>query len=310
MPAANKVIAVVASHLDADFRQACQLARQIGCAAVQLDAASAALDVTALSGSGRREVRQILSSHALQLASLRIDLGRQGLGPGADVDAVLHQMRQVMEAASGLGTAIVCVEVGPLPPALKSSAPAPPPIPPELAGLILIPPMAKPAPSVTNLHEIPRQVDPTFTASVDGALAELGGLADRIGVTLAIRSELSDFAAIERALRTAACPWFGVDLDPVSLFSDVWTMPETLNRLAGTIRHVRVRDGLRGTQGRVKPTAIGSGDVNWRQLLALLDEARFAAPLAIDCGESPDRVSAATAAVAYLRRVVGQDIAR
>lgn len=305
MPAARKPISVIASHLDADFRQSCQLARQIGCDALQLDAASTMLDVCSLSGSGRREIRQILASQALMLASLRVDLGRQGLGPGADIDALLHRMRKVMEAATGLGTAIVCVEIGPLPPSPKSADAAPPPISPDQAGLILIPSLAKPAPSATNLREIPRQVDPTFIASVDGALAELGTLADRIGVTLAFRSELSDFAAIERALHTAACPWFGVDLDPVSLLSDVWTMPETLDHLAGNIRHIRVRDGLRGTQGRVKPTPIGHGDVNWRQLLSLLDEASFPGPLAIDCSEFPDRISTAKAAIVFLRGMVG-----
>src|SRR5947208_2317375 len=62
----------------------------------------------------------------------------------------------------------------------------------EQAGLILLPTFAAaPAPEVTAMPETPASVDPVFVAQVDGALADLGRRADRYGVTVALRSELS-----------------------------------------------------------------------------------------------------------------------
>ena len=50
--------------------------------------------------------------------------------------------------------------------------------------------------------------------------------ADRHGVVVAFRSELAGFAAIDRAMKSAACPWFGVDLDPVAMLIDEWSEDE------------------------------------------------------------------------------------
>src|SRR4051812_7832519 len=108
-------LGAVASTFSPDPRVAPQLSRRAGFQGLQFDARSGSLDVAELSGTGRREFRHMLSSRDQQLIGFRLDLGSKGFGPGADVDRELSRLTRVMEAAAGLGSPLVCVDVGPLP---------------------------------------------------------------------------------------------------------------------------------------------------------------------------------------------------
>src|SRR5581483_1802340 len=157
---------------------------------------------------------------------------------GADVDRLLSQFDRVLQSATALAAPLVCVEAGPMPEPPPESKPKPK-VTQEQAGLILIPTLAAaPAPEVVHAP-LPPKIDPVFVAQVDGAMAELGRLADRYSVALAFRSDLASFAALERALTAARCPWFGVDLDPVSILRDAWETDEVFSRLGPLVQHVR-----------------------------------------------------------------------
>src|SRR3712207_6273707 len=103
---------VVAAALTDDVRESGRAARVAGFDGVLFEAVSPALDVPALSATGRREFRRTLSSQDRALVGLRADLGKRGLAPGADVDQVLARMDRVMEAAKGLAAPLVCVDLG------------------------------------------------------------------------------------------------------------------------------------------------------------------------------------------------------
>src|SRR5579872_2573079 len=106
-------LGVVSAALSLDPRQAARLSREMGFGGLQFDAVSGGVDLIALSGSGRREFRHILSSQDQQLIGLRVDAGPKGLGPGADVDRAIARLDRTMEAAAGLGSPLVCVDLGP-----------------------------------------------------------------------------------------------------------------------------------------------------------------------------------------------------
>jgi sugar phosphate isomerase/epimerase len=301
----RRSLAVVAAAMDDDLRAAVQIARDLRFGAIQLDARLGDLDLTRLSQSGRCELRGVLRSSELDLVSLRLDLGAKGLGPGADIDAALDRTEELLTTAAGLQCSLVCVSLGPLPPPPRMEK-LPTRISPQQAGAILIdiPLIAKPAPPATNLHDIPATLDPTFAAMVDGALAELGRRADRHGVTLALRTELAGFAALDRALRSAACPWFGIDLDPVAMLGDDWSTDEIFSNIGGMIRHVRARDAVLGADRRVKPMAIGRGSVDWPRLLGDLQAAGYHGWITVDPTDLPNRRAAATAGLATIRNII------
>ena len=303
MPDQDLKLGVVAAALSADVRLAPLLARKAGFGGLQVDAQAPSLDLTELSDTGRREFRRLLEAQAQQLVGLRHDVGNRGIGPGADVDRELSRLRRVMEAAKGLGAPLVCVDIGPLPAPAVTETPKPT-VTPAMAGLILLPDGNAPEtrPNAAT-RPAPPPPDPAVVSQVDAALVELGRLADRVGVVLALRSELSALAALERALRAADCPWFGADLDPAAVLGDEWDLDETFSRLGPHVRHVRGRDALRGAERRTKPAPIGRGDTDWPKLLANLRDADYQGWVSVDPTDLNDRAGSAAGAAAFLRSI-------
>lgn len=291
-------IAIAADALGDDPRQTPRAARGMGFEGMLFDAQSPGVNLTGLSGSGRREFLQLLRSQDQQLVGLRADVGNKGFGPGADVQRGIERLDRLMEAARGLAASLVCVELGPLPEPARQQKPKPK-VTAEQAGLILIPSLD--APEKPEPEPAARPVDAAFVARVDEALAEVGRRADRYSVMVAFRSSLASFAALERAVRRAACPWFGIDFDPALALADEWAVDEIFSRLGDLIRHVRGRDAVGGAGGRTRPAIIGQGDVKWDELLASLDAAGYSGWITVDAVDLPNRFAAAEQGLAVLR---------
>jgi sugar phosphate isomerase/epimerase len=292
-------LAVVAQALSTDPRQAARAARLMGAEGLQFDGVSSGLDLTHLTASGRREFRHVLSSQDQVIASLRGDAGTRGFSVGADVDQAIYRISKLMEAAAGLGTALVCVDLGPLP-AAPNLAPPKPKVDPAMAGLILLPQSASAPPTAPEPPTPPP--DPAFLSQVNAALDELGRRADRYSCVAAFRSELASLASLKQAVTSVNCPWFGIDLDPVSVARDRWDLDETFSQLGPLIRHVRGRDAIVGAENRTKPAAIGGGNVKWDELLDNLDESNYRGWITVDPLELNDRAVGADAGIHYLKR--------
>ena len=293
-------LAVVAAALSTDARQAPRVARTLGFDGLLFDAYGATLSLPDLSQSGRREFRHVLAAESRALVGLRADLGPKGLTVGVDVDRILSLLTKAMEAAAGLQASLLCVDLGPLP--VPPAEPKPVKrATQDMAGLILLPNPVEEAPPAPAAPATMSAADQALSTQVDAVLIEVGTRADRFGVTVAFRSDLSPLAALERALRAAACPWFGVELDPVAMLRDEWPVDEVFSRLGPQIRHVRGRDANRGAGGRTSPAVIGAGSVQWDEVLSNLDGAGFHGWITIDPMELPDRVGAAAAGLKVLR---------
>ena len=257
------------------------------------------MNLTELSESGKRDFRHLLAAQNVQLAALAVEIGAKGIGRGADVDRVIARIDTAMDTAVGLGTRLLRVDLGPLP-APPAQAKPHKTVTPDEAGLILLPPPSMGAVAGAAPAE-PISQQAVDTSQEDAALEEIGDRADRYGITIAFRSDLASFAALERALKSASCPWFGVDLDPVAILRDSWPMDEVFSRLGNLIRHILGRDALRGADRRTRPTPVGRGSVNWGELLANLQAAGYQGWLTIDSLELENRAAAAQAALEYLR---------
>jgi sugar phosphate isomerase/epimerase len=295
-------IGVVAPALSNDPREAVRLSRQLGFNGLQFDGRSSSVDLTQLSGSGRREFRRMLAGLDQQLIGLRADAGKSGFGPSADVDRAISAIDSIMEAATGLGAPLVCVDIGPLPAAPRTKT-AKPKVTPGMAGLILLP---EPTDSEPEPIEASPPPDRAFVGQVTAAMDALGRGADRYSVRLAFRSELASFASLKQAVLSVNCPWFGIDLDPLAMLRDDWNMDEIFTQLGPLIRHVRGRDALIGSEHRTKPADIGQGNVNWQALLANLDQAGYRGWITTDPIDLPERTAAAASGRAYLWHLLGR----
>ena len=287
-------LAVTALALSDDVRQTPRMTRTMGFAGIQFDAFGRGLDIPALSLSGRRDFQKMLSTQDRQLAGLRMDGGPKGLGIGADIDLLLSRAEKAMEAAAGLGSPLLCLEVGLLPEPQRV-APSQPPVSKAQAGLILLPETA-PAP----VEPPTPPPDPALVSQVDDALREIGRRADRYNVIVALRSDLSSFAALERAIRAADCPWIGLDFDPSLALRDDWALDKIFSRLGSWIRHVRARDAIAGSDRRTRPTVVGQGSVDWATVLGNLDSADYRGWVTVDPTDLVNRSAAAAEARKFL----------
>jgi len=168
-----------------------------------------------------------------------------------------------------------------------------------MAGLIIIPTPGDVAPSEPDEAQSP--ADLAFIAHLDPVMAELGQRADRIGVMIAFRSELSSVVAVERTVLAARCPWFGIDIDPVALLRDSLDYDDFFSRVGPIVQHVRARDANAGSGHRTQPTVVGHGGVKWPHLLANLDASGFAGWITLDPVELQNRTAGAVEGAKYLR---------
>ena len=293
-------IGVVAGALGDEPRQAVQRARGAKFGGIQFDVKMGGLDLTELSDSGRREFAKMLRDGGVTLIAVRADAGADGLAPGTDVDRALWRMQKALETAAGLGCATVCLDLGRLP-VPSTAAMERPKITAEQAGVILLPePIRTPAPVATPLPP----PDPQFVGQVDEGLRTIGSWADRYGVTVALRSSLSPFSAVRRAVDAAACAWFGLDFDPVDALQDAMDLDAIFSGLGGVVRHVRARDAVRGERGRVQAAAVGKGSVEWLGILSRLEASGYGGWITVDSLELPQRQAGAIDARNYLANLI------
>ena len=296
------LLAILADTYSDDPRIAIRSASAAGFNGLLFDPANPVIDLTALSASGVREFRHILSAAGVKLAGLRASLGPKGLTPGADLDRQLATIDKILRTAADLHADVVCLDTGPLP-ADNQPPPPRPAITPQQAGLILIPTLSATPPESTQLPSSPANTDLPFIAQVDSALAEIGNRADRYGIPLALHSELSGFASLIHALRSVDCPSFGVNLDPVAMLRDEWDMDQVFSAAGPSIRHLRAHDAILGDRHRTQPASIGTGAVNWPQLFSNLRHADYHGWITLDTAPLPNRPAAATAGRGYLLKL-------
>ena len=285
----SKRISILSDGLSSDVRQASQTARSMGFGGILFNVQTPQLSIPELSQTGRREFRHTLAAQELKLVGLAASLGPDGLGPKADVDRVIDHLDRAMRAAVDLAAPLLCLDLGPLAEPAREAKPRPK-ITPEQAGLIILP-AEEPAVEPSPASQAP--VDQTLLTAVNTAMLELCNRAERYGCTIALRSSLASFAAIEHVIAAARCPWLGVDLDPVEMLADAWDIDEIFSRLGALIRHVRARDALSGTDHRTRPVVIGNGNVDWPSLLWHLDQSGYHSWLTIYPMELTDRLAAA-----------------
>ncbi len=292
-------LSIRAVSLGDDLREIAPQAQKLGYSGIQLDLAFGELKLAELSGSGRREVRHLISSANLELESLRGALPADLLRSGTDHDRVLWILKRGIETAAAMSVGTLCFDLGCLP-GVERKAPARATRAVPASSLIIIPDPAE----VAALQEPEPPVTQEELASwsgIDAVMHEVGDIADRAGVVLAFSSELSSYASLARLLEGAQCPWFGVDLDPVSVLRDRWDLERVLDVVGSSLRHVRGRDAVRGSAGRTQPANIGQGSTDWQQMLGALDAGAFGGWIAIDTVDLPDRSSAARDAIRYLK---------
>jgi sugar phosphate isomerase/epimerase len=257
-------IGVRLESLGLPLRRALAQVEGLGVGGVQVDAAGD-LAPNRLTETGRRDFRNLLRAHNLELTALGCPL-RRGLDVAEDQEPRLEHVRKVMSLSYDLGARRVIVEAGKVPAEDDTS------------------------PRAKLLTE---------------ALTALGQHGDRIGVVLALESGLDSGAMLRAYLDRFDTGSLGVNFDPANMLLNGHNVLESVRALHGKIVHTHAKDARAGRASRpAQEVPLGHGDIDWMAYLAALEEIEYRGWLTIERETGDDRLADITAAVSFLRRFI------
>jgi L-ribulose-5-phosphate 3-epimerase len=248
------------------LRRALQEAERLGVGGVQVDAAGD-LSPNVLSQTGRREFRHLLRSHNLELTALGCPL-RHGLDTPENQDGRIDHVRKAMSLSFDLGPRIAIVQAGRVP--------------------------------------AEDEVSPR-AALLTESLTILGQHGDRSGTVLALETGLESGAALAKYLDNFDTGGLGVNLDPANLLMREFDPYGSARALQGKVVHCHAKDARKaGTSRAAQEVALGAGDIDWMQFLGVLEEIEYRGWLVVERESGGGGSQEMAAAVAFLRRFIGQ----
>jgi len=257
-------IGIYLNPLGLPLRRALAEAAKLGVAGVQVDAGGD-LSPQQLSQTGRREFRNLLRSHNLELTALGCPL-RRGLDVAENQQPRLEHIRNVMTLSADLGPRLVIVEAGKVP---------------EETDL----------PRTTLLSESLRNLG-THGDRTGTTLALETGLES--GQTL--NAFLARFDTGSLGANFDPANLLLHDFDPYASL-------RALNRRVVHAHAREARQS--GASRTAQEVPLGHGDLDWLMLVAVLAEIEYGGFLTIERQTGDDRLADVSNGVAFLRRLVG-----
>lgn len=135
-------------------------------------------------------------------------------------------------------------------------------------------------------------------------LNDLARAGEHVGVTFTVTAGREPAVQLAELLKSVTAGPIGVNCDPAAAVMNERDPAEEIRLLHEHLNHVRVRDGLRDTDGAGVEVPVGRGEVDWDELLASLAEIGFAGWMTPDRTSGEDMASDAARAVSYLRNVM------
>jgi sugar phosphate isomerase/epimerase len=254
-------IAVPTATYQQPLRRSILLAAAAGADGVQFDLRSE-VPPAEFGDTARMQLRHYLSEQRLQVGACT--LSTQGTLTDVErLDVRVAAIRKAMEFARQLGSDVLTVRLGT--------------VPPEAAS--------------------------TDYERLGSVLTDLASHGNRVGTTLAVSTLGNAPATLASLLSTIDTGPIGVDFDPAgSVFAGV-TPVQGLRDLHDVVAHVQIRDGIRTSEGAGVETAIGAGDVPWDEFLATVAEADFRGWLTVRRTGGSDRPGDLARGIQYVRNV-------
>ena len=214
--------------------------------------------------TARRQLLYELRERNLSVASLHFPLRRALYDPDR-LDARIAAIRRTMEFASQLGARVVTVRCGPF----------------------------------------PRSDDADAADRLSALLDDLARYGNRVGATLSLISSGADAGELGELLtpRLIQGP-LGIDFDPAASVLVGRNPADHLRAVHNLATQIQLRDAVRDVDGVGREVVIGRGEVAWDEVLALVEEMRFAGWLVISRTAGDDPAGDAARAAQYVRNVM------
>ncbi len=122
---------------------------------------------------------------------------------------------------------------------------------------------------------------------------------------MALETGLESGAALAAYLRRFDTGALAANFNPANLLLHGFDPYESARALQGLVRHAHARDARRASASRAaQEVPLGHGDIDWMQLLAVLEEIEYRGWLTVERDSGENRLADVAAGVALLRRIL------
>ena len=276
----NLKIAVMAGNLKMDYYEGFKVIADMGVPGVHLSVGREPFRPDDLDASARKALLDHLKGPGLEISALSSWGGQVDLCERDGVEAHIEDARKTMELGIDLGTTIWQAHIGIMP--WETS-------------------------------------DPRWDALVEAA-GKIAAHGEKLGACLSIETGPEPPRIVKRLIETVGSKAITVNYDPANLI--LW--PQILAERGGTaydkeealrnfepvegvktvapyITHTHAKDALVHDDGRRQEVPLGTGWVDWKRYVSLLDEAGYDGYFAIERETGEDPVSDIRKAVEFLR---------
>jgi sugar phosphate isomerase/epimerase len=155
-----------------------------------------------------------------------------------------------------------------------------------------------------RIGKIPDDKDSKSYRLLFDVLSDLARHGNQVGATLAITPSRDPPQALAELIAAIKTGPLGIDFDPA-----VWVMSghdpaEAFRLLHQYVTHFTARDASRDIDAGGLETSLGRGEVEWMELLPLLDEVRYAGWVTVNRTQGEDCAGDAARAIQYLQNVL------
>jgi L-ribulose-5-phosphate 3-epimerase len=154
-----------------------------------------------------------------------------------------------------------------------------------------------------RIGPLPSEKEASLRRLLGDVLSDLVRLAERVGVTLGITTGPEPALEYVHLVESITTGRLGLDFDPCSCVAGGHSVAANFRELHKHIVHVQARDGVRDLVGQGTEVAVGSGVVNWLELLALFHEADYRGWLTAIRTQGSNPGLDVTRAVQYLQEI-------
>ncbi|MBI3861255.1 MAG: sugar phosphate isomerase/epimerase [Planctomycetia bacterium] len=135
-------------------------------------------------------------------------------------------------------------------------------------------------------------------------LGDLARHSNQVGATLAITPTHDSPAALGELLGSIKSGPLAIDFDPAVFVMSGHNPADACRRLHAAILHFTARDAIRDIDAGGLEVAIGRGEVEWVEVLPLLDEIGYSGWVTVDRTQGDDRAGDVARGVQYLKNVL------
>lgn len=156
---------------------------------------------------------------------------------------------------------------------------------------------------ISRVGAIPAEKESNEYKVLVEVLNDIARHGNRVGATLLITPTRDAAVELKTLLDHIKDGHVGINFDPAIFAMNSRNPTEAFRLLHRDVLHITARDGLRDIDGSGQETALGRGEVDWIEMLALLGEADYHGWVTVDRTAGEDKPGDVARAIQYLKNV-------